>query len=70
MLPLERVRQGLLHQDQVVRDAVADFCSHPFARDAAVMPLVIQCIEKLGWERAFSAYRFFPGLMQTDSTVD
>jgi hypothetical protein len=68
-LPADKVKEAILHADQDVRDAVVYFFADSFSSDPAIMPLVIQAIEKFGFENAFDIYSFMQNLVQTDETV-
>src|SRR5438094_384077 len=72
MLPQKRMREGLLRRDRDVRDAALQFFSGPCRSDPGAMAVVIQCVEALGWEQAFScsSYSYLPGLTQTGATID
>ena len=67
--PADKVKEGLLHADQDVRDAAAYYFADSFSSDPTIMPLVIQAIEKYGFDNAFSTYSFLKNLVQTDETV-
>ncbi len=67
--PAEKVKEVILHVDQDVRDAAAYYFADSYSDDASVMPLVIQAIEKYGFEAAFTGYSFLTNLVQTDETV-
>jgi hypothetical protein len=70
LLPLDRIRQGLLHSDREVRDAVAWFFGQGYVADANAMSRVIKCVDELSWHEAFTTYRFLRTLIQTDSSLD
>lgn len=65
----DRVKEGILHADQDVRDAAAHYFADAFSSDPTVMPLVMQATEKYGFEDAFSTHSFFKNLVQTDESV-
>jgi hypothetical protein len=68
-LPDAEIKQGILHPDQMVRDAALCYFAEPGSEDPAVMPLAIQAVEAHGWEKAFRfAYRL-ADLAQTDETI-
>src|SRR6185437_11943144 len=69
MLPAVKVRDATLHADQDVRDEAVYYFANSHSSDPTIMPLVIQAIEKNGFENAFSAYSFLNDLVQTDETV-
>ena len=47
-LPADKVKEAILHADQDVRDAAVYFFADSFSSDPAMMPLVIQAIDKFG----------------------
>ena len=68
-LPADKVKEAILHADQDVREAAVYYFAKSFSTDPTVMPLVIQAIEKFGFENAFQVYSFLENLVQTDETV-
>ena len=68
-LPAEKVKTGILHADQDVREEAAYYFANSFSPDPTIMPLVIQAIENFGYDTAFSTHSFFESLVQTDETV-
>jgi hypothetical protein len=68
-LTAEKVKTGILHADQDVREAAVYYFANSFSSDPAVMPLVIQTIEQFGFNSAFSTHSFLKDLVQTDETV-
>ncbi len=69
LLAAEKVRDATLHADQDVRDEAVYYFANSHSSDPTIMPLVIQAIEKHGFDNAFSAYSFFNEIVQTDATV-
>jgi len=69
LLPAEKVRDATLHADQDVRDEAVYYFANSHSSDPTLMPLVIQAIEKHGFENAFSSYSFLEEIVQTDETV-
>ena len=67
-LPADKMKQAILHADQDVREAAVYYFANSFSSDPAIMPLVIQTIEKLGFENALT-HTFLEDLVQTDETV-
>ena len=65
----DQVKQGILHPDQLVRDAAVYYFADSFSLDPTIMPLVIQTIEQHGWNDAFGMYSFLQNLMQTEETL-
>ena len=68
-LPADKVKEAILHADQDVRDAAVYYFANSFSSDPAIMPLVIQAIDKFGFENAFDTYSFMQDLVQTDETA-
>ena len=68
-LPEGRIKQGILHPEQEVRDACVFYFAGSFSQDPAIMPLVIQAIDRHGWDDAFGTYSFIGNLVQTEETV-
>ena len=68
-LPADKVMEAILHSDRDVRDAVAFYFANSFSSDATIMPLVVQTIEKLGFDNAFETCSFLKNLVQTDESV-
>jgi hypothetical protein len=68
-LSADRVKEGILHADQAVREASVYYFAKSFSSDPVVMPLVIQAIEKYGFGDAFQTYTFVQDLVQIDETV-
>jgi hypothetical protein len=68
-LPTEKVKTGILHADQDVREAAVYYFANSFSSDPTVMPLVVQAIDTFGFDAAFSAHSFLENLVQTDETV-
>jgi hypothetical protein len=68
-LPADKVKEAILHADQDVRAAAAYYFARAHSSDPAIMPLVIQAIERFGFDKAFQAHSFMEDLVQTDETV-
>src|SRR5476649_1701050 len=68
-LPADKVQEAILHADQDVREAAVYYFANSFSADPGIMPLVIQAIEKFGFDDAFETYAFMKNLVQTDETV-
>jgi len=68
-LPEDAIKKGILHPEQLVRDAAARyFAASSLNADPTVMPLVVQAIQAYGWEDAFEYYSSFADLAQTEDT--
>lgn len=68
-LPAAKVKEAILHAEKDVRDAAVYYFANSFSSDPAIMPLVIQAIDKFGFENAFDTYSFMQNLAQTDETA-
>jgi hypothetical protein len=68
-LSTEKIKQGLLHPDRDVRDAVAIYFSRSACRDTSILPLAIQAIEKYGWQHTFIVPSAIEGLPLSDETL-
>ena len=68
-LPAEKVKEAILHADQDVRVAAVYYFARSHSNDPTIMPLVIQAIEKFGFDNAFQTHSFMEDLVQTDETV-
>ena len=68
-LTADKVKEGILHAEQDVRDAAAHYFANVYSSDQTIMPLVILAIEKYGFEAAFSAYSFLKNLVQAEGSV-
>jgi hypothetical protein len=68
-LPADKVKEAILHADQDVREAAVYYFARSHSSDPTIMPLVIQAIEKFGFDYAFQAHSFMEDLVQTDETV-
>src|SRR5438552_11376713 len=51
MLPPERLKPHLAHQDRFVRKAVADYFGDSFSQDPEIVPLILQACERYGDEQ-------------------
>jgi hypothetical protein len=61
---------ALLHPEEEVRITAAAFFSRSYSRSEAVMPQVVQAIERYGRHKAFRILRSAERLQQTTATVD
>ena len=67
-LPTDKVKERILHADQDVREAAVYYFANSFSPDPTIVPLVIQAIEKLGFDNALT-HTFLEDLVHTDETV-
>ena len=49
----DKIKEGILHPDQAVRDAAVRHFSRSFTRDASLLPLAIRAVQRHGWDAAF-----------------
>jgi hypothetical protein len=68
-LTSSQIEQGILHPEQSVRDASVFYFADEFSDDPEIMPLVIQAIERYGWDDAFGMYSFVENVVQTEETL-
>jgi SEC-C motif len=68
-LPADKVQKAILHADQDVRGAAVCYFANSFSSDPTIMPLVIQAIEKFGFDNGFQTHSFMEDLVQTEETV-
>ncbi len=65
----DQVRQALQHSDKEVRFAALQYFAKSYSRNPAIMPDVIELVERLGPKDAF-AYSFpISDLAQTEETI-
>ena len=67
-LTAHEVAQGLLHPEEVVRNAALRYFAKAFSRSPAAMPVAIQAVETYGWEAAFEYASYLSSLVQTEET--
>jgi hypothetical protein len=65
----DKVKAGILHPDQDVREAASHYFADSYSSDPGIMPVAIQAIEKYGFDDAFQTYFFLENLVQTDESV-
>ena len=68
-LTAEQVKQGVMHSEQIVRDAAVRYFGESFSDEPTVMPLAIRAIEAYGWEDAFEYLHHIEHLAQTEDTL-
>ncbi|KKO20996.1 MAG: hypothetical protein DCC43_12465 [Candidatus Brocadia sp.] len=68
-LPDSKVKQAILHPEREVRYVAIKYFSDSFSNDTGVMPVVIDAIEKYGWEHSYSIVGCASSLPQTDETI-
>jgi hypothetical protein len=66
----EAIKQAILHPEHEVRVTAVNYWSYSLNPDPAVMPLVIQAVEKYGRDTAFKLLRWAEHLAQTEPTID
>jgi hypothetical protein len=65
----DQVRQALQHSDKEVRFAALQYFAKSYSRNRAIMPEVIELVERLGPKDAFSYLFSISDLAQTEETV-
>jgi hypothetical protein len=65
----DKIKQGILHPERLVRDAAVTYFSRSYSQDQTVMPVVVQTVEKYGWEDTFSVASAIEGLVLNDDTI-
>lgn len=65
----DKIKHGILHSEQKVRDTAVRYFSICFSTDPTVMPRVIEAIQQYGWRNGVSNYALGDGLSQTDETL-
>lgn len=68
-LPESKIKQAILHPESEVRYAAVEYFSKSFSNDESVMPVVIDAVEKYGWEHSYSLIGRASDLPQTDETI-
>ena len=63
------IKAAILHREEEVRLTAVSFFSGSFSQDEAVMPLVIQAVERHGRDKAFRILRSAECLSQTRASV-
>jgi len=69
-LPEAAIKAAILRPEEEVRVTAASYFSKSFSQDEAIMPLVVQCVEKYGRSTALRILRDSQRLPQTQATVD
>ncbi len=69
-LPESNIMAAILHREEEVRLAALSYFSGSLSQDEAVMPIVIQAVERYGRREAFRILRSAESLAQTPASVD
>ena len=69
-LPESKIKQAILHPEEEVRITAVSYFSDSHSDDPEIIPLVIEAIEKYGWESAFRILRNSEQLAQSPATID
>ena len=70
IFPTDWIKQAILHPEQDVRATALLYFTESFSDDPAVMPFVIQAVERYGKQTSFDLLRHAEWLCQTPATVD
>jgi hypothetical protein len=65
-----RIKEALVHPDQLARQAALNYFAESFSRDPEVMLFAIQAFEQYGREGAFDFIGKLANLTQTDTSVE
>ncbi|MBM4066788.1 MAG: hypothetical protein FJ266_14310 [Planctomycetes bacterium] len=68
-LPESKIKQSILNPESEVRYAAVEYFSKSFSNDKSTMPVVIDAVEKYGWEHSYSLIGRASDLPQTDETI-
>lgn len=69
-LPESAIKAAVLHPEEEVRVTAVSYFSGSFSQDEAVMPLVIEAIQRCGRDKAFRVLQSAERLPQTQATID
>ncbi len=69
-LPEERIKAGIRHPEEEVRLTAVEYFTNSYSPDPAIMPLVVEAVEKYGRANGFRLLRHAEGLEQTSATLD
>ena len=64
-----KIKNGILHPDEDVRDVAISYFSGPSSDDRTIMPVAIKALETYGWQGTFSDISVMEPLVQNDDTV-
>jgi hypothetical protein len=64
-----KIKQAILHPEEEIRLTALAYFAGSHTSDETIMPLVIEAVEKYGWEKAFRLLRDGDDLPQTAATV-
>jgi len=67
-LPAEKIKEAMLHPDQMVREAAIYYLADVHSHDPAIMSQAIQAFERYGLD-AFSTFSFLSELAQTSESI-
>ncbi|MGO9111198.1 MAG: SEC-C metal-binding domain-containing protein [Thermoguttaceae bacterium] len=65
----ELIKQGILHSEPDVRSEAVLYFSRSYTHDPSILPLVIEAIERYGWDDAFEVPYCISGLPLNDATL-
>ena len=65
----DRIKQGILHPEQIVRAMALDYFRGSFCGDPTIMPLAIEAVQTYGWEKAFHFPVVLADLAQSEETL-
>ena len=68
-LPESKIKEAILHPEANIRERAVRYFNESFSRDASLMPLVIEAVERYGREGAYSLIGSSTNLPQTEETL-
>lgn len=68
--PESKIKDAILHPKEEVRLTALDYFTRLPVVDEAIMPLVIEAVERYGRDSAFRILRWADSLPQTEATID
>lgn len=67
--PEDKMKEALLSPDPHVRELALEHFGHGHRDDPHIMPLVMQAIQRYGWQNAFASLELLDNLPQTPETI-
>jgi SEC-C motif len=70
MLPPDRIKPYLLHEDRFLRDAAAEYFGESWSPDPELAGMILQACDRYGLRDNLGSIRFLDHLVLTDQTLD
>ncbi|MFQ5754430.1 MAG: hypothetical protein ACE5HI_20825, partial [bacterium] len=64
-----KIKQAILHPESEVRYTAVEYFSESYSQDKTVIPLVIQAVEKYGWQHAYRLISRGSSLPHTEESM-